>query len=157
MSCRTRGISRCPFFHPYVLPYVSLPPVGHWSLKSAILSLILPQSLQVSPPGSYFSPPGLTSALHALNLPSTPQTCPPYACPPGLKSALQASYPYLLTWSSNLMPEICPHRTSGNSPCVLQDFVPLEPLPCSQSTSSLDHSKQGIGYRRPCTILGWLV
>ena len=31
-------------------------------------------------------------------------------------------------------------------PCVLQDIGPLGPLPCSHSTSSLDHSKQGIGY-----------
>ena len=32
-------------------------------------------------------------------------------------------------------------------PCVLQDIGPLGPLPCSHSTSSADHSKQGIGYR----------
>ena len=32
-------------------------------------------------------------------------------------------------------------------PCVLLDIGPLGPLPCSQSTSSADHSKQGIGYR----------
>ena len=31
-------------------------------------------------------------------------------------------------------------------PCVLQDIVPLGPLPSSHSTSSADHSKQGIGY-----------
>ena len=41
--------------------------------------------------------------------------------------------------------------------CVLQDIGPLGPLPCSPSTSSADHSKQGIGYRWPCAILGWLV
>ena len=34
---------------------------------------------------------------------------------------------------------------------------PLGPLPCSHSTSSLDHSQQDIGYRWPCAILGWLV
>ena len=34
---------------------------------------------------------------------------------------------------------------------------PLGPLPCSHPTSSADHSKQGIGYRWPCAILGWLV
>ena len=33
------------------------------------------------------------------------------------------------------------------SPCALQDISPLGPLPCSHSTTSLDHSKQGIGYR----------
>ena len=33
------------------------------------------------------------------------------------------------------------------TPCVLQDIGPLGPLPCSKSTTSLDHSKQGIGYR----------
>ena len=42
-------------------------------------------------------------------------------------------------------------------PCVLQDIGPLGLLPCSHSTSSADHSKQGIGYRWPCAILGWLV
>ena len=42
-------------------------------------------------------------------------------------------------------------------PCVLQDIGPLGPLPCSHSTSSANHSKQGIGYRWPCAILGWLV
>ena len=42
-------------------------------------------------------------------------------------------------------------------PCVLQDIGPLGPLPCSHSTSSVNHSKQGIGYRWPCAILGWLV
>merc|ERR1712074_16293 len=31
-------------------------------------------------------------------------------------------------------------------PCVLQDIGPLGPLPCSHSTSSANHSKQGIGY-----------
>ena len=32
-------------------------------------------------------------------------------------------------------------------PCVLQDIGPLGPLPCSHSSTSLDHCKQGIGYR----------
>ena len=32
-------------------------------------------------------------------------------------------------------------------PCVLQDIGPLGPLPCSHSTFSANHSKQGIGYR----------
>ena len=32
-------------------------------------------------------------------------------------------------------------------PRVLQDVSPLGPLPCSHSTASADHSKQGIGYR----------
>ena len=41
--------------------------------------------------------------------------------------------------------------------CVLQDIGPLGPLPCSHSTSSADHSKQGIRYRWPCAILWWLV
>ena len=40
---------------------------------------------------------------------------------------------------------------------VLQDIGPLGPLPCSHSTSLADYSKQGIGYRWPCAILGWLV
>ena len=41
--------------------------------------------------------------------------------------------------------------------CVLQDVGLLGPLPCSHSTFSANHSKQGIGYRWPCAILGWLV
>ena len=40
---------------------------------------------------------------------------------------------------------------------VLQDIGPLGPLPCSHSTFLADYSKQGIGYRWPCAILGWLV
>ena len=32
-------------------------------------------------------------------------------------------------------------------PCVLQDIGLLGPLPCSHSTYSANHSKQGIGYR----------
>ena len=42
-------------------------------------------------------------------------------------------------------------------PCVQKDIDPLRPLPCCHSTSPLDHSQQGIGYRWPCAILGWLV
>ena len=48
-------------------------------------------------------------------------------------------------------------RTDGCKeihPCVLQDIGPLGPQPCSHSTSSVDHSKQGIGYRWPYAILG---
>ena len=44
-----------------------------------------------------------------------------------------------------------------NSPLRPEDIGPLGPLPCSHSTSSVDYSKQGIGYRWPCAILGWLV
>ena len=39
-------------------------------------------------------------------------------------------------------------------PCVLQYIGPLRPLPSSRSTFLADHSKQGIGYRWPCAILG---
>ena len=42
-------------------------------------------------------------------------------------------------------------------PCVLQVIGPSGLPPCSHSTTSLDHSKQGIGYCWPCVILGWLV
>ena len=42
-------------------------------------------------------------------------------------------------------------------PCVPQDICPLGPLPCSHSTYSADHSKQGIGYRWQWAILGLLV
>ena len=42
-------------------------------------------------------------------------------------------------------------------PCVLQDIGPLGPLPCSHSNFLTNHSKQGIGYRWPSAILGWLV
>ena len=40
---------------------------------------------------------------------------------------------------------------------VLQHIGSLGPLPCSHSTSWLDHSQQGIRYRWPCEIHGWLV
>ena len=43
------------------------------------------------------------------------------------------------------------------TPCVLQDISLLGPLPCTHSTSAVNHSKQSIGYRWPCEILGWLV
>ena len=43
---------------------------------------------------------------------------------------------------NHLRPEIGPLRMSGNSP-----LCSTGPLPCSHSTSFLDHSKQGIGYR----------
>ena len=59
-----------------------------------------------------------------------------------------------ITW------KIAPKTFSGRLeiyPCVPQDIGPLGPLPCSHSTSSADHSKQGIRYRWPCAILGWLV
>ena len=39
-------------------------------------------------------------------------------------------------------------------PCVLQDIGPLGPLLYSHSTTSHNHSMQGIGYRRPSAILG---
>ena len=42
-------------------------------------------------------------------------------------------------------------------PTLKKVIVTFGPLPCSQSTSSTDHSKQGIGYRCPCAILRWLV
>ena len=53
----------------------------------------------------------------------------PLFSPPGLKSAISISGRLEIP------------------PCVLQDIGPLGPLPCSLFTSSLDHSKQGIGYR----------
>ena len=99
-------------------------------------------------------PPDPKSALETFNQPSKHKTSPP-----NLKSALQAlilpSIPQIcLQW-----PKLAPQdgRTSRNPPCVLQDIGPLGPLPCSHSTSLLDHSQQGIGYRWPCAILGWLV
>ena len=126
-------------------------------LKLALPGLNL--ALQVSN-----QPLGFISAPHASNLPSRPQICPPAlksalqivnqpskhkTSPPNLKSALQAlilrSIPQIcLQW-----PKLAPQdgRTSRNPPCVLQDIGPLGPLPCSHSTSLLDHSQQGIGYR----------
>ena len=53
--------------------------------------------------------------------------------------------------------DICTQGRLEIHPCVLQDIGPLGPLPCSRSTSSTDHTKQGTGYRWPCAILGWLV
>ena len=42
-------------------------------------------------------------------------------------------------------------------PHILHNFGPVGQLSCSQSTTLLDHYKQGIGYRWPCAILGLLV
>ena len=42
-------------------------------------------------------------------------------------------------------------------PCVLQDMGPLGLLPCSHSTTTVNHSKQGIGYHWMSAILRWLV
>ena len=85
--------------------------------------------------------PGLESALQASNLPLMPQAYPrisylifrPKIFPLNLKSLLGLIY--------------SPSGRLEITPCVLQDIGPLGPLPCSQSTTSLDHSKQGIGYR----------
>ena len=50
----------------------------------------------------------------------------------------------------NIMENYPKYAISGRleiHPCVLQDIGPLGLLPYSHSTSSADHSKQGIGYR----------
>ena len=151
MSCRTQGgISRCPSFRPP--PWPSKPqfcslrpdfgPLSHQiiELKSALRTSYMPSRPQISPPD-------LKSALQASN-----QTFRPQICPLGLKPAPQTSN--LLFWAKSCHPNF--KSASGRleiHPCVLQDIGPLGPLPCSHSTTSLDHSKQGIGYRLPCVIL----
>ena len=111
---------------------------------------ILPSVVPLFRPS--FHPPPWPSEPQVCSLrpdfgPLSPQISPfwPQFSPWHLKSALQ---------SSNLP------STSGCleiHPCVLQDISPFGPLPCSYSTILLDHSKQGIGYRWQCAILGWLV
>ena len=164
MSCRTqKGISRRPSFRPSVRP--SVRPHPHW-----------PSRPQICRPSPQFSPPGLKSAFQASNQPPPtsnltyrPQICPPdlqlglqasnqpsvaQICPPNLKSTLKASIlpsslQICLLWPESVI--YCQKCASSGRmeipPCVLQDIGPLGPLPCSHSTSSLDHSQQGIGYR----------
>ena len=94
-------------------------------------------------------PPDLQLGLQASNQPSVAQICPP-----NLKSTLKASIlpsslQICLLWPESVI--YCQKCASSGRmeipPCVLQDIGPLGPLPCSHSTSSLDHSQQGIGYR----------
>ena len=54
-------------------------------------------------------------------------------------------------------PQICPLRAYGNSPlCPTGHWTVGAPALLSLHFFS-NHSKQGIGYRWPCAILGWLV
>ena len=122
---------------------LSRPQISSQGIKSA---------LQASNPLSrpQISIPGPKSALQASNLPPRPKACPKTS---NLifrhKSSPRPQTPPQLP----LRPAIFPLRTSGNSPCVLQDIGPLGPLLCSHSITSLDHSKQGMGYRCPSAIL----
>ena len=161
---------RCPVGHRGEFPYVRPsfrpsvpPPVGHQGLKFALPALNLalqasnqPSRLQISPPPAsnltyrpQICPPDLQLGLQASNQPSVAQICPP-----NLKSTLKASIlpsslQICLLWPESVI--YCQkYASSGRMeipPCVLQDIGPLGPLPCSHSTSSLDHSQQGIGYR----------
>ena len=146
MSCRTQGvISRHPSLHPSFRPS---PLVDIQDLKLALSTLELALKALNQPPMPRICHPDLKCALQTFNQPSKHQISPP-----NLKSALQA----LILPSS---PQICLQgpksailslkyapsghtegRTSQNSPlCSTR-------LPCSHSTSSLDHSQQGIGHR----------
>ena len=147
MSYRTQeGISRRPSILPSVLP--SVDPQG---LRLALPDLNLafqasnqPSWLQISPPMPQNCPPDLKSALQTFNQPSKHETSPP-----NLNYTLQPSNMPLVALISHLEPPQ-DRRKDGRleiHPCVLQDIGPLGPLPCSHSTSSLDHSQQGIGYR----------
>ena len=168
---------RCPVGHrgefPDVRPSVrpsfrtSPPRWPFWPQISPLrpdFGLLIPQ---ISPPRPQSSPnslksssPDLKSGLQALNLPSRPQISStgfksalkapilplrPKICSSGLKSALQTSNPPSMTSVLGLI--FSPSGRLEIHPCVLQDIGPLGPLPCSHSTTSLDHYKQGIGYR----------
>ena len=163
-----------PSFRPSVRPPPRWPSRPHILTLRPDLG---PLSPQISPPGlksalrasnqlsrPQISSQGIKSALKASNPLSRPQISIP-----GLKSALQASNlpprPKACPQTSNLIfrhkssPDLKPrlnyllgllYSPSGRleiPPCVLQDIGPLGPLPCSHSTTSLDHPKQGIGYR----------
>ena len=167
---------RCPVGHrgefsdvrPSVLPSICPPP--HWPFWPQISPLRPDFGLlnpQISPPRPQSSPsslksssPGLKSGLQAINLPSRPQISSPgfksalkasilplrpKICSSGLKSALQTSNPPSITSVLGLI--YSPSGSLEIHPCVLQDIGPLGPLPCSHSTTSLYHYKQGIGYR----------
>ena len=147
MSCRTQGVI---LRRPSVLP--SVPLHGHWSLNSPVSGLILvPWAIKLA-----LSDLNLT--LESSNQPSRPQISPS-----GLKSTLQASK--LVPQTSNLpsKAESCHPKFKSASgrleihPCVLQEIRPMGVLPCSHSTTLLDHSKLGIGYRWPCVIIRQLV
>merc|ERR1712074_458036 len=109
-----------------------------------------PLSHQISPFGPQISPQELKSGLQSPDLISALQASNqlfrPQICPLGLKPAPQTSN--LLFWTKFFHPNF--KSASGRlkiHPCVLQDIGSLGPLPCSHSSTSLDHSKQGIGYR----------
>ena len=104
------------------------PAFSHWKINP-LYPKISPLRTYVSPPRPVFSP------LWPKVCPMRPQICP-------------------------LKPKIWPLRMDGREEYhshVLQDIGSLRPLPCCWSTSSGDHSEQGIGYRWLCEILGWLV
>ena len=54
-------------------------------------------------------------------------------------------------------PQICPLRTYGNSPLCPTGHRPFGAAALLSLHFFSYHSKQGIGYRWPCAILGWLV
>ena len=122
-------------------------------LNLALKTANLPSRSQIGPPRvksalqasnqltrHQISSLGLKSALQTSSLPQRPQIC--FS---DLKSAFQTSNLPLIT-SVFLGLIYSPSGRLEIHPCVLQDIGPLGPLPCSLSTS-LDHSKQGIGYR----------
>ena len=164
MSCRAQGgISRCPSFRPSDSPHPRRP----------LRPQISPPRPQISPTSFKSAPPCLKSPLHTSNLSSRPWYQPSklQISPPCLKFALQ---------SSNLLskPKFCPpalkytfsglNQSSKAWNMPPQDIWKFTPVfyrtsalwgrcPSLTPISSLDHSEQGIGYRWPCAILGWLV
>ena len=104
--------------------------IGSLRSKTSLLTLkINPLYPKISPLRTYVSPP------RPVFSPLWPKVCPmrPQICP--------------------LKPKIWPLRMDGHEKYhsrVLQDIGSLRPLPCSWSTSSGDHSEQGIRLRWPC-------
>merc|ERR1711872_1153761 len=96
-------------------------------------------------------PPDLQLGLQASNQPSVAQICPPNLKFTLKASILPSSLQICLLWPESVI--YCQkYASSGRMeipPCVLQDIGPLGPLPCSHSTSSLDHLA---GHRVPLTM-----
>ena len=144
-------LSVCPSFPPSVHPS---PP---WPSEPQFCSLrpdFGPLSHQISPFRPLFSPQEFKSALQTSFLPSRLQISPPdhksalrasnqlfrpQICPLGLKPAPQTLN--LLFWTKFCHPDF--KSASGRlkiHPSIPQDIGLLRSLPCSHSTTSLDHS-----------------
>ena len=115
------------------------PLVTCFGLKSALSKL---KSVSIQPSKKTFRVSFLLSSLISICLNSTLKK----KTFSGLYSALIPDPVTVLQSIKSILKCAFPGRLEIH-PRVLQDVSPLGPLPCSHSTASADHSKQGIGYR----------